>query len=227
MTDLPSSAPQNDAKERLLALARTMPSATRSSTRTGPWLIGFASVIIGAALYFATNGIEHGTGRALWFYLTCTISWSGVAAVSVWGVLGHARGTNWRPRSVLLLVAAGTPGVLFALMFALAVARPEVTAIHPERLGLKCLGLTLAAAVFPLVSLLYVRRASDPVHPALTGAALGSACGASAGIMVELWCPVAAPAHVAFGHVLPIIVLALLGSGIGARMLRVRRVRHR
>ncbi len=127
---------------------------------------------------------------------------------------------------MLLVVAAGTPGLLFALMFALAVLHPEVTSVHPERLGLKCIGLTLAAATFPLVSLLYVRRESDPVHPALTGAALGSACGASAGIMVELWCPVATPAHVAFGHILPILLLTAIGSMLGARILRVGRVRR-
>ena len=35
--------------------------------------------------------------------------------------------------------------------------------------------------------------------------------------MVELWCPVAAPTHVLFGHVMPIVVLAtiLLGLAIG------------
>jgi hypothetical protein len=201
-----------------------MPSSTRSSARSSAWLILPSGVIIAAALYFAFNGMEHGAGRALWFYVTCAISWSAVAAASMRGALGQARTTNWRPRSALIVVAAGTPGILFAMMFALAVLHPEVTTIHPERLGLKCLGLTLAAAAFPLISLLYLRRESDPVHPALTGAALGSACGASAGIMVELWCPVATPAHVAFGHILPILVLALLGTLLGARVLRVRRV---
>jgi hypothetical protein len=223
MNDLPSDAA---GKERLLAAMRTMPSATRPAARANAWLILPAAVIIAAALYFAFNGIQHGAERPLWFYLTCALSWTAVAAVSMWGALGRASNASWRPRSALLIVAAGTPGFLFALMFSFAVLDPAVTTIHPERLGLKCLGLTLAAAAFPLLSLIFMRRQSDPVHPGITGAALGSACGAAAGIMVELWCPVAAPAHVLIGHILPIVLLAVIGSALGSRVLRVRRVRR-
>jgi hypothetical protein len=218
MTDRPS-----DAKARLMAALRGAPSSTRSTARVWAWLVLPSGVIVASALFFAFHGIEHGGGRPRSFYVACAVSWTAVAAASMWGALGRARASSWRSRSALLAVAAVTPALLFAIMFAMAVIQPEVTAIHPERLGLKCLGLTLAAAAFPLVALLYVRRESDPVHPATTGAALGSACGASAGIMVELWCPVSAPAHVAFGHILPIVLLAVLGAVLGARMLGLRR----
>jgi hypothetical protein len=40
--------------------------------------------------------------------------------------------------------------------------------------------------------------------------------------MVELWCPVATPAHVALGHVLPIVVMALVGALLGARVIAIR-----
>jgi len=212
MTDRPS-----DAKARLMAALRGAPSSTRSTARVWAWLVLPSGVIVASALFFAFHGIEHGGGRPRSFYVACAVSWTAVAAASMWGALGRARASSWRSRSALLAVAAVTPALLFAIMFAMAVIQPEVTAIHPERLGLKCLGLTLAAAAFPL------RRESDPVHPATTGAALGSACGASAGIMVELWCPVAAPAHVAFGHILPIVLLAVLGAVLGARMLGLPR----
>jgi hypothetical protein len=216
-----------DPKARLMAAIQGAPSQTRKAAQAWTWLVLPAGVIIAAALYFAFNGIEHGKGRALWFYVTCAVSWTAVAIVSLWGALGRARATSWRSRSALVAFALGTPSVLFATMFIFAVADPEVTTIHPEKIGWRCLGLTLAAAAFPLVALLYAKRESDPVHPSFTGAALGSACGAAAGIIVELWCPIAAPRHVAFGHILPIVVLAGLGALLGARILGLRRPRGR
>jgi hypothetical protein len=218
MSELPS-----DPKARLMAAIQREPSQTRKAAQAWAWLVLPAGAIISAALYFAFDGIEHGKGRAQWFYVTCAVSWTAVAIVSLWGALGRARASSWRSRSALLAFALGTPAVLFATMFIFAVADPDVATIHPEKIGYRCLGLTLAAAAFPLVALLYAKRESDPVHPSFTGAALGSACGAAAGIMVELWCPIAAPRHVAFGHILPIVVLAALGALLGTRTLGLRR----
>jgi hypothetical protein len=140
----------------------------------------------------------------------------------MWAALGRGSSVAGRPRAWLLAVVAGTPALLFAMMFGLGVAYPEATLLHSERLGLKCLGLTVAAALFPLMGLAAVRRQSDPVHPIATGAALGAACGASAGVMVEMWCPVAAPRHVAIGHILPIFITAAIGALLGARVIAMR-----
>lgn len=218
MSELPP-----DPKARLMAAIQREPSQTRPAAKVWTWLVLPAAVIVAAALYFAFDGIEHGKGRSAWFYVTCAVSWTAVAAVSLWGALGHARAASWRSRSALAAFALATPAFLFASMFAVALVDPDVATVHPERTGYKCLGLTLAAAAFPLVALLYAKRESDPVHPSFTGAALGSACGAAAGIMVELWCPVAAPQHVAVGHILPIVVLAGLGALLGRRTLGLRR----
>jgi hypothetical protein len=59
-------------------------------------------------------------------------------------------------------------------------------------------------------------------NPVATGAALGAACGAAAGVMVELWCPVAAPRHVAVGHILPIAIVSVVGALMGARVIAMR-----
>jgi hypothetical protein len=88
--------------------------------------------------------------------------------------------------------------------------------------GLKCFALTLAAALGPLVGLALVRRSSDPMHPIASGAALGVASGSCAGVMVVLWCPVTAPAHVAVGHVLPIVLLATVGAVLGHHLMAMR-----
>jgi hypothetical protein len=40
--------------------------------------------------------------------------------------------------------------------------------------------------------------------------------------MVEMWCPVAAPRHVAIGHILPIIAMAIVGALLGGRLIAMR-----
>ncbi len=181
-----------------------------------------ASVIVAVTLFFAFNGTEHGQGRAAWFYVASCVGWFAVAAVSMWAALARGSSVAGRPRAWLFAVVAGTPALLFAMMFGLGVLQPEAMLLHSERVGLKCLGLTVAAALFPLMGLAVVRRQSDPVHPIATGAALGAACGASAGVMVEMWCPVAAPRHVAIGHILPIFIMAAIGALLGARVIAMR-----
>jgi hypothetical protein len=211
-----------DLKARILAQAGATPSATRDASRVYAWMVLPSGIIVAATLFFAFDGLRHGQGRPLWFYLASAVGWAMVAGLSTWGALARGRSAIGRPRAWLLAVAVGTPASLFAMMFAFAVADPDVTLVHPERLGLKCLGLTIAAAAFPLVALALLRRGSDPVHPVATGAALGSACGASAGVMVEMWCPVATPQHVAIGHILPIVAMTVVGALLGARVIAMR-----
>jgi hypothetical protein len=212
----------DDLKARVLAAARATRSPTRAASRLHAWLVLPSSVIVAAALFFAFDGLRHGRGRPFWFYAASSLGWAAVATLSMWGAFARGRSSVGRPRAWLLVVTVATPAILFAMMFAFAVVHPEMTLVHPERIGFKCLGLTVAAATFPLVGLALVRRGSDPVHPVFTGAALGAACGASAGVMVEMWCPVATPEHVAIGHVFPILLLALLGAALGSRVIGIR-----
>lgn len=212
----------SDLKARILEATRAAPSVTRPATRKDGWLVASASVIVAVTMFFAFNGTDHGQGRASWFYVASCVGWLAVAAVSMWAALARGSSVAGRPRAWLLAVVAGTPALLFGMMFGLGVAYPEATLLHSERVGFKCLGLTVAAALFPLMGLAVVRRQSDPVHPIATGAALGAACGASAGVMVEMWCPVAAPRHVAVGHILPIFIMAVVGALLGARVIAMR-----
>jgi hypothetical protein len=221
MTTLPP-----ELKERVLKAAHCAPSATRQTSRAYTWLVAPSSVIAAGALFFAFNGPEHGAGRTPWFYAASTIGWAAVASLSMWGALDRGPSTLGRPRAWLLAVAVGTPGLLFAFMFGLTLAHPGAAAAHAAPLGLRCLGITLAAAAFPLVALAVARRGSDPTHPRATGAALGAACGASAGVLVEMWCPVVSPSHVLIGHILPVLVLAVLGALLGARLIAMHGARR-
>jgi hypothetical protein len=211
-----------DLKARILESARATRSPPRRASQLHVWLVLPSSIIVAAALFFAFDGLHHGEGRPSWFYVASSLGWMAVATLSLWAAFGRGGSALGRSRPWLTAVAIGTPALLFAMMFAFAVVHPSVTLLHPERLGLKCLGLTVAGAVFPLLSLAFIRRGSDPVHPVATGAALGAACGAAAGVMVELWCPVAAPRHVAVGHILPIAIVSVFGALMGARVIAMR-----
>ena len=61
------------------------------------------------------------------------------------------------------------------------------------------------------------------MHPVTSGAASGVAAGAGAWAMIDLWCPVAYPPHLLLGHVLPIVLLTVVGAVLGGRLLGVGR----
>jgi len=215
LSELPRELPAS-----LLASIQRTPSPTRRAVRTSLWLVLPAGAVVAAALYAAYDGPEQGrAGRDPWFYGSSAMCWAMVAVLSLWGALGRGRGASWRSRTTLVVCALGTPAVLFGIMSVLGSLDPAMMQIHPEKWGRMCFPLTLAAAALPLLALMYARRESDPVHPALSGAALGSACGAAAGVMVELWCPVSAVRHIVIGHILPILLLAFMGALMGAQML--------
>jgi hypothetical protein len=87
---------------------------------------------------------------------------------------------------------------------------------------LACGAMTIAQGALPLLALLLPRRGSDPVHPALTGAALGMTAGGWAVVMAYLRCPHAAMTHALLAHVVPTLALAALGAALGGWLLRLR-----
>src|SRR5258706_9706220 len=87
--------------------------------------------------------------------------------------------------------------------------------------GLRCFALSFGLGACLMFGLAWPRRHSDAVHPRALGAALGVASGLLGGALVDLWCPLAYPGHVLFGHVLPMWLLGSLGALLGARWLGI------
>jgi hypothetical protein len=213
---------QAELKEHVLASIRRTPSPARSAARREARRVLLATPAALAALFFAVDGLHHAVGRPVWFVALSVAVWGAVGGAALWAA--WRGGVSCRAGSLTSLasVAIGAPAVLLVASLAFARVAPELVRLHPERLGLNCFALTLAAAALPLVGLSRARRASDPLHPVASASALAVACGVCAGVMVELWCPVAAPRHVLVGHVLPLGVLALLGATFGARVIAMR-----
>ena len=171
----------------------------------------------------AWGGASHAAGRP-----AAAGAWvlGGICALAVaatLSVLPARRSMLGRPRGLLLAVAFGVPLVVgvWLLLWHTSYADPLT------RVGYSCLALTSATAPWPFALLVYLSRRFEPRHPASMGAALGSAAGAWAALMVELWCPLADPAHVAVGHVLPLVLLTLLAAGLGSRLFALPKVEPR
>jgi hypothetical protein len=174
----------------------------------------------GPVLFGETGGVAHAAGRpavsGAWILGGTLV----LALATTWLVLPSRRSMLSPPRGLLLAVAIAVPLLVGAwlVFWHGTYADPFV------RTGWRCFALTALTAPWPFAALAYASRRVEPRHPGMAGAALGAVAGAWAAVMVELWCPVAAQAHVLVGHVLPLAVVVVAGSAIGARMFRQRRL---
>jgi hypothetical protein len=85
-----------------------------------------------------------------------------------------------------------------------------------------CALMTVVQGVLPLVVLIAPRRGSDPVHPMITGAALGMTAGAWTAALAYLRCPHVAASHCILAHVVPTLALTAIGALLGRMFLRTR-----
>jgi len=212
--------PPEQLKQRVLATARKAPSPIRADLRgtTFAW-VAFATLGLLLALVVAGgphHAVERPGAAGLWMVL-------GVAALALlvtWWALPPPRSMLPPSDGRLLVVALGVPVLVGAWLIAW-----HTTYDDPfTRPGFRCLALTLAAAPGPFVALLAVGPRFAPSRPWLAGAAVGAVSGAWSAIVVELWCPLTHPTHVAVGHVLPLVALVLVGAALGGPLYRPRRV---
>lgn len=206
-------------KARAIAAARAQPSPVRRvvSVRTKAIIIAgfFAPVLI----FLAVGALRPGD-RPWALYAGTALGTLLIAAVTAWVVIGRGGQMLGRPRRWLIASITATPLAFLAWKLIWSHVH-GFTHAWPERLGLRCLALTLVLALFPLVALAITRRGIEPRHPITLGAAFGVASGAYAAVMVDLWCPVGDPAHLLIGHVLPMGLLGLVGMWIGSKILSV------
>ena len=219
--------PPESLKLRVLEAVGQRPVPPRTDRL--PFTIGLAALAAAAMvavvqwappLFGDVGGLAHAGRRPVSSGAGILAGTVALALFSTWLVLPSRRSMLSPARGLLLGVAIGLPllvGTWLALWHG-TYADPFI------RTGWRCFALTALTAPWPFATLAYASRSMEPRHPGTAGAALGSVAGAWAAMMVELWCPRAVEEHVLLGHVLPLVVLALTGSAIGARMFRLRRV---
>lgn len=216
------NAPPSDLRARILAEVARTPAPTRSEHRKKILLIAAVGALSTTTLFFAMGGFSRGA-RPIEL-VAFTAGFALVAALVLTrmsaGVSGSMLG---RPRHVLLLLCvAAAPVLAIAALVASAVWPEQAAEPTPGGANMLCALITILQGALPLVALIVPRRGSDPVHPAITGAALGMTAGAWTAMMAYLRCPHAAAFHCIIAHVVPTLVLTAVGAILGRALLRVR-----
>jgi len=217
--------PPAELRARVLAAARGEPVAAimeGARRRFAVLLRGFA--VAGAiAIAAGIHGSEAKTPRPLGCILSLEFLWLSLAVAATWAGVDRGQSMLGRSKAWRVAVAALTPAAMLAAWLPVAFAWPQ-TLIDTSglRAHLICVVTTLALAAGPLVAFAWLRRGSDPASPRLTGAALGAAAGAWGDAAHVPICGFTAPAHILIGHILPVVLLALVGVIIGDRVVALR-----
>jgi len=214
--------PRVELKALVMSAAAKEASPTRRAVelrRALAWLGAGLWVL----LVFGGLGGMRAVERPVSFVLGTAVGWAVVALLVSWGS-SRGRSMLGRPRAVILAMAVATP-LLLEAWYVAALVRSDVTVVaSPVLASLFCAAATLAMALAPFALLLRGRKGADPIHPRVTGAAMGAVSGAWAAVLIDLHCERVDVGHVTLGHVLPVVVLALVGAALGGVWLRVRGV---
>lgn len=220
MSQQPTAA--SELRARVLAEAARTPSPTRAAYKRRVLLIASAGALATASLFVAMGGVSPGRRPVEMIAFTAGFGLLAAAILTRLSSAGHGSMLG-RPRSVLLTAVVVTAPLLALVAFAAMLAWPELALEEVSgRVHLACGILSVAQGALPLLALLLLRRGSDPVHPAVTGAALGMTAGAWTVVMAYLRCPHTAPMHCILAHVAPTLVLTALGAGLGWLLLRLK-----
>jgi hypothetical protein len=212
--------PSSELRARVLSAVAKEPSPARRAVERRR-----ALALLGAGLWmlfvFGGLGGFRAVERPLAFVLGTGAGWAAIALVATWGA---SRGGSMvgRPRSALLLLVVMTPLALEVWYAAWALRADFAVAVAPIDKSALCAIATLTMALAPFALLFLGRRGSDPNHPRATGAAMGVVAGVWGAVLIDLHCERTDILHVTLGHVLPVLVLALVGWVLGARWLGVR-----
>jgi hypothetical protein len=213
--------PPAELRARVLLAARREPAAPRKSVRRRNAVVLISACVVPVLLFLAVGGVREAP-RPTGLVLQTSLGAAAIASVVTIVALSRGRSTLGRASVWFLGVTMAAPIALFAWKLATSAQFHDMMLRWPERVGFRCLWLSCALAAWPLAALVLTRKGSDPVHPALTGAAIGSSVGAAVWVLVDLSCPVAYVPHLLFGHVLPLIVITASGAALGSRFIALR-----
>ncbi len=213
-TDDTPLAPSAELRARVFAATRAKPAPTRGQTFWRWSLAGFAGAALSAAIFVWAEGVRPGP-RPDGLIAATSIGAAIAALIAAIVILGNRRAVLGPRLGVRVAVMVGLPLVLFIWKIAMSAQFSDMMVEWPERPGLRCLGLGTAMALGPFAAMVFVLRRTEPNHPRALGMSLGVIAAGGAWVLTDLWCPVAWPLHLLLGHVLPMVLLAALGAGMG------------
>lgn len=210
-----------ELRAKVLASVGASPSPPRAARRRHDVLALGVGVLVAALVFVAIGGVTVAT-RTLSELVVPATGWALLAFVASFASVSRGGSMLGRTTRLLALVAALTAPVIYAWVSGFTAAMSSFGDAAPWNANLGCFVATLALSTAPFVAFGVLRRGSDPIHPRALGAALGAAAGAGGGVLIDLHCPVSHWVHVAFAHVLPIVIFALVGALAGKRVFGVR-----
>ncbi|MDB4943130.1 MAG: hypothetical protein JWP97_2664 [Labilithrix sp.] len=211
-----------DLRARILAEVAKTPAATRAKHRRHVLLVTALGALAAVLLFMAMGGPRIGLRPLPMIAFT---SGTGLLlAIALTRVAAGPRSSPLgRPRPFLAGAALAAAPLLAVALLAAATLWPEhVEPAVAARSDVGCALMSLVQGALPLLVLVVPRRGSDPVHPVVTGAALGAAAGSWSAAMAYVRCPHTALEHCLVAHVVPTLVLAALGGALGWALLRQR-----
>jgi hypothetical protein len=217
----PSTPLPAELRARILEAARNEPVPTRAAgriRRIRALSLGFGALLAALAILGPRNA-----GRPPGYVLAMLVAWLPIAALATWAGVSPGKSMLGRPAALRAAVVVLTPLAMVVTWVAVAQAWPST--LHDAsgpRQHVFCDGLTFALSLGPLLAFAAIRRASDPVTPRLTGAAIATVAAAWGAIVLNLLCAFTAPIHILLGHVAPVVFLALVGTVLTARTVAVR-----
>jgi hypothetical protein len=206
-------------KARVMGAVGQVPSRTRAEQRRVAVAVGVAIAVLVGIEFRAFGEVQVGS-RPVVFMVATTLAW----CASIVGLLAllRSRGPLGPPTALLLGGAFSSLVFPFAMGLLGNVLYPATSVPVPGHPGLLCVELSLTWSTAPLVAWVFVRRATDPVHPVALGVAMGALAGCLAAVMVNLRCTYTDPSHVALGHVLPAAIQVGVGAMFGRVLLALR-----
>jgi hypothetical protein len=217
-----SSEPGPDVRERLRAALAKRPSLTRAQHRIRA-IAAFVVALLPVVAMIGARGI-HTRGRPYGYVGVVAIGWCALVTGATTWMLRPGPTALGRSRPSRLALTVVLPASLLAVSCMASILFPE-TLRSPDYGGhvhVECALIGSAVSVIPVATALWFLRRSDPVRPAVTGAALGAIAASWGGGIIAIQCRHPEPLHVALGHVAPIALMALVGAVVGSRLLSLR-----
>jgi hypothetical protein len=211
-----------DLRARIFAEVKKTPAPTRAEQQKRIAIVVTVGTLLTTVLFYAMGGFARGTRPVE--LVAFTSGFALVAAIVLTRLSGRRPASMLpAPSSVLVTACVVAAPVLAVCVLVATVMWPEPAREGvPASAHLSCGVMTIVQGALPLVVLVIPRRESDPVHPVITGAALGMTAGAWTAAMAYLRCPHAAASHCVLAHVAPTLVLTAVGAVLGRVVLRLR-----
>jgi hypothetical protein len=204
----------------VLESVRREPAPTQAQTAARRLAIGVAGFVPAVAL--VATLAHHGDYRPVGYVVFVACTWASVATLATWLALRMGRSMLGVARIWLVAATLTVPPALAALAGAATAIWPQTNVVDSDvRAHALCFVLTTVVALGPVLAFALLRRESDPVHPRWTGALIGAASGACGATAVALHCGHTYPVHVLVGHVLPVILVTLVGVFFASHVVAV------